>query len=102
MNLSIITAQIINKPKLVHFNKIDFVYMLVCIPNDIKKISFCEIQIYGKLKKGQDFFSLYREKDFIIITGFLYIKKIQKQNLHKQYSLILKFEDIQSCITRSL
>nr|QCI04474.1 hypothetical protein [Antithamnion hubbsii] len=100
MNLSIITAQIINQPKLVRFNNVDFIYMVVCIPNDIKKLSFYKVQIYGKLKKGQDFFSLYRQKDFIIITGFLYIRKGTKQNLNNRNSLIIKFEDIQSCITK--
>ncbi len=101
MNLSIITAQIINQPKVIRFNKIDFVYMLACIPNDIKKLSFCEIQIYGKLKKGQEFFSLYKERDFIVITGFLYIRKNKRQKLHNSNFLVLKFDDIQSYITKS-
>ena len=101
MNLSIITCQIINQPKLIRFNKMDFVYMVVCIPNDIKKLSFCEIKIYGKLKKGQDLFSLYKEKDFIVITGFLYIKKNIKLNVQNNNSLVMKFDDIQLYIKKT-
>lgn len=98
MNLSIITVQIISKPKLININKKTLIYMSVIVPNEKRDTSFYKLYIYLSSNKYQNFCDLYQIKDIAILTGYLYLRKNCK-NILKTYSyMIMKVDEIQPYI----
>jgi len=95
MNVSRVIAQVISKPKLVRLNKQNIVYMMLAVPNDKKNISFLKVYAYGHINYSYQYDQLYKKKDIIFLTGYLYIKKKLNSTSHQSYCPILEFNDIQ-------
>lgn len=98
MNLSIITAQIIKQPRLVKVNNYNIIYMSVIVPNEKKATSFFQLYVYSKMNKYKDLCELYRIKDIVILTGYIYIRQHSNYLLKAHDYMIMKADDIQPYI----
>nr|YP_009296984.1 putative single-stranded DNA binding protein [Ceramium japonicum]AOM66327.1 putative single-stranded DNA binding protein [Ceramium japonicum] len=98
MNLSVITAQIISKPKILNVQQKTIIYMNVIIPNEKKNLAFYNIYVYSLIHKYDKFCELYQVKDIVILKGHIYIKQ-NPNNILKSYNYItMKIDDIQPYI----
>lgn len=98
MNLSVITAQIIKQPKLVKVNNYNMMYMSVIVPNEKKTTSFFQLYVYSTINKYKDLCDLYRVKDIVILTGYIYVKQHSNHVLKSYDYMVMKADDIQPYI----
>nr|YP_010865290.1 putative single-stranded DNA binding protein [Campylaephora boydenii]WGT74175.1 putative single-stranded DNA binding protein [Campylaephora boydenii] len=98
MNLSIITVQIITKPRVINVNKKSIIYMNARVPNEKKNIPFYSIYVYSTMYTYDKFCELYQLKDIVILKGNMCIRQHTSDLLKSYYYLIMKIDDIQPYI----
>nr|YP_009296204.1 putative single-stranded DNA binding protein [Sebdenia flabellata]AOM65139.1 putative single-stranded DNA binding protein [Sebdenia flabellata] len=100
MNICIITAKVITAPKLLRFKSTALSQMILCVPNDKKGLLHYKIKAIAKGQLAKDIFEIYRKNNFIIVEGFIYLKKIEKRHINEmnkfrnQKSIIIKITKI--------
>nr|YP_009297949.1 putative single-stranded DNA binding protein [Plocamium cartilagineum]AOM67887.1 putative single-stranded DNA binding protein [Plocamium cartilagineum] len=92
MNKCIFTAQIVTSPKIFYLDKIALLQMILVIPNNKKGLSSYTLSSIVKGELAKDLFNTYQKNDFIIVEGFISIKKYQvKYNHLKKFNDRIKF-----------
>nr|QCI04850.1 hypothetical protein [Bornetia secundiflora] len=77
MHLFVATAQIVSLPKTILIRNTCLLGLLVALPNNKKKQSFCICNLYVNPFLYNELLELYCQHDFIIIEGYVDVKKIQ-------------------------
>nr|YP_009294447.1 putative single-stranded DNA binding protein [Asparagopsis taxiformis]AOM65930.1 putative single-stranded DNA binding protein [Asparagopsis taxiformis] len=80
MNICILTARILNRPKLLFRHNSFVISLIICIPNNKPHLVWSHIQCKARGKIAKNIFDLYRQGDYIIVEGYL---KIDQKKVYK-------------------
>lgn len=79
MNKCIFTAQIVSSPKFFYLQKTALLQIILSIPNKRKGLSSYTLSSIIKGELAKNLFGNYQKDDFVIVEGFISIKKFQIQ-----------------------
>lgn len=86
MNLFVFTCRVINRPRLLRYNKQSFICMKFSLCNNKKGTNFYNVVALAKDKVVSQIFEIYKKGDFIIVEGFMKIRLQRINSINKNYN----------------
>lgn len=88
MNICILTARLIKKPRLIFKHNNFIVEIFICIPNNNNTLLCHNIKCRATGKIAKNIFDLYKKGDFILIEGLIQVNRNQILNKSKSLKVI--------------